>query len=129
MGLKTIEWVAFFYNEGATIKEQTAWRQPCPIWHDARRQLQISAEKVNLASSEVSEGPEVNESEEDADTADPHPENIDVEVAEYDSSTDEEEEVDGGGSHIPELDRRSTFLMGTTTRFGRQIRINNRFLR
>ena len=73
MELKTIEWVAFFYNEGATIKEQTAWRQPCPIWHDARRQLQISAEKVNLASSEVSEGPEVKESEEDADSADPIP--------------------------------------------------------
>ena len=38
-----------------------------------QRQLQISAEKVNLASSEVSEGPEVNKNEEDADTADPHP--------------------------------------------------------
>ena len=36
----------------------------------------------------------------------------------YDSSTDEEEEVEGGGSHIPGLvDRRSTFLLGTTTRF------------
>ena len=42
----------------------------------------------------------------DVDTADSHPENVDVEVAEYDSSTDEEEEVEGGGSHIPELDRR-----------------------
>ena len=30
------------------------------------------------------------------DTADSHPENVDVEVAEYDSSTDEEEEVKGG---------------------------------
>ena len=62
------------------------------------------------------------------DTADSHPENVDVEVAEYDSSTDEEEEVEGGGSHIPGLDRRWTFLLGTTTRYGRQIRINNRFL-
>ena len=26
----------------------------------------------------------------------------------YDSSTDEDEEVEGGGPHIPELDRRST---------------------
>ena len=83
------------------------------------------AEKVNLASSEVSE---VNESEEDVDTANSHHENVDEEVAEYDSSTDEEEEVEGGGSYIPELDRRSTFLLGTTTRFGRQIRINNIFL-
>ena len=89
-------------------------------------QLHITAEKVNLASSEVSE---VNESEEDVDTVDSHPENVDVKAAEYDSSTDEEEEVEGGGSHIPELDRRSTFLLGTTTRFGRQIRINNRFLK
>ena len=84
-----------------------------------QRQLEISAEKVNLTSSEVSE---VNESEEHADTADSHPEKVDdvvVEVAEYDSSTDEEEEeVNGGDSHIPELDRHLTFLLGTTTRFG-----------
>ena len=61
-----------------------------------------------MASSEVSE---VNESEEDVDTADSHPENVDEEVAKYDSSTDEEEEgEEGGGSHIPELDRRSTFI-------------------
>ena len=91
---------------------------PEMIYH---RQLQISAEKVNLASSEVLE---VNESEEDVDTADSYPDNVDVEVAEYDSSTDEEEEVEGGGSHIPELDRQSTFLLGTTTRFALQIRIN-----
>lgn len=71
-----------------------------------QRQLQISAEKVNLASSEVSE---VNENEEEVDPADPHPENVDVEVPEYDSSNDEEEEVEGGGSHILELDRQSIF--------------------
>ena len=91
-----------------------------------QRQLQISAEKVNLASSGV------NDSEEDVDTAaDSQPEKVDVEVEEYDSRTDEdheEEEVEGGGSRIPELDRRSTFLLGTTTCFGRQIRIDNRFL-
>ena len=79
-------------------------------------QPQISAGKVNLASSEVSE---VNQSEEDIDTADSNPENVDVEVAEYDSSTEEEEEVNGGDLHIPELDKRSTFLLGITTRFGR----------
>ena len=90
-----------------------------------QRQLQISAEKVNLASSEASE---VNESEWDVDTADSNPENVDVEVAQYDSSIDEEEEVEGGGSHIPELDRPSTFQLGSTMRFGRQIMINNRFL-
>ena len=80
-----------------------------------------------MASSVVSE---VNEGEEGVDTADSHPGNVDMEAAEYDSSTDEDEEVEGGGSDIPKLDRRSTFLLGTiaTTRFGRQIRINNRFL-
>ena len=51
-----------------------------------------------------------------------------MEVAEYDSSTDEEKEVEGEGSHIPELDRPSTFQLGTTMRFGRQIMVNNRFL-
>ena len=52
----------------------------------------MSAEKVNEASSEVST---VRESEKDVDTADSNPEN--VEVAEYDSCTDVEEEVEGGG--------------------------------
>ena len=56
-----------------------------------QRQLQISAEKVNLASFEVSG---LNESEEDVDTADSHPKNVDVEVPEYHSSTDEEEDVE-----------------------------------
>ena len=69
----------------------------------------------NLASSVVSE---VNEGEEGVDTADSHPGNVAMEAAEYDSSTDEDEEVEGGGSGIPELDRRSTFLLGTTTCFG-----------
>ena len=80
-----------------------------------QRQLQIS-EKVNLASSEVFE---VNESEVEVDPANSHHENVDVEVAEYDSSTDEEVGVKAGGSHIPELERRSTLLLGTTTPLGR----------
>ena len=72
-------------------KEQTARRQPwpdiarcgCQKWfiRDSFRYLQISSEKVNLVSSEVST---VHESEEDIDTADSNPENVDVEVAEYD---------------------------------------------
>ena len=40
-----------------------------------------------------------------------------MEVAEYDSSTDEEGEVESGGSHIPELDRRSTFPTGNYLMF------------
>ena len=151
-----------------------------PTWHYQpemiyQRQLQISAEKVNLASSEVSEGPEVNESEEDADTVDPLPENVDAEVAQYNSSTDvvlfrdsllprpesgpesrrEKRETlsfpawvqahsQGGvrgspGTGLVLTKRREWMvetltlrnltddqLLGTTTRFGRRIRINNR---
>ena len=87
-----------------------------------QRQLQISAEKVSNALSEVSE---VNESEEDVDvdTGDSHPKNVDavdVEDAEFDLSTEDEDKVEGRGLHIPELDRRSTFFLGTTTHFGRQ---------
>ena len=81
-------------------KEQTAMQEITMARHVTmqemiyQRQLQISTEKVNLALSEVSE---VNECEEDVDTADSNPENVDVEVADYDSSAEEEEEVVGGG--------------------------------
>ena len=45
----------------------------------------------------------------------------DDEVTEYDSSSDDEEtETD-----VLELNRGSTFLLGTTTRFRRQVRINS----
>ena len=52
------------------------------------------------------------------------PDNADDEVTEYDSSSDEEEtETD-----VSELDRGSTFLLRTTTSFGRQVRINSRLI-
>ena len=89
-------------------------------------QLQISANKVDLATSEGS----VVENEEEVEAIKRNPEN-DVEVAEYDPSTDEDEDLEEGDSSILELDRRSAFLDflgGATTRFGRQVRINNRFL-
>ena len=92
-----------------------------------QRQLQISASRVNLASSEGSELTEVNENEEEVERGESDPE-IEEEFPEYDSSTDENEEQEDGDSSIPELDRRSTFLLGATTRFGRQVRINSRFL-
>ena len=48
----------------------------------------------------------------------------DDKVIEYDSSSDEEEtETD-----VSELYRGSTFLVGTTTRSGRQVRINSRLI-
>ena len=45
----------------------------------------------------------------------------DDEVVEYDTSSDEEETE----TAVSEPDRGSTFLLGTTTRFGRQVRINS----
>ena len=88
-----------------------------------QRQAQISEDRVNLALSEGSEASEVNENKEEVETG----ENVE-EVPEYDSSTDEDEETEDGDSSIPELDKRSTFQSGATTRFGRQVRISNRFL-
>ena len=46
------------------------------------------------------------------------------EIPEYDSSSDEEQVEEGAA--VLELDRASTFLVGVSTRFGRQVRINNR---
>ena len=50
--------------------------------------------------------------------------NISAWIMDFDSSSGEEEtETD-----VLELDRGSTFLLGTTTRFGRQVRINCRLI-
>ena len=54
-----------------------------------QRQLQTSANKVDLAASEGS----VVENEEEVEAIERNPEN-DVEVAEYDSSTDEDEDLE-----------------------------------
>ncbi|PFX22549.1 hypothetical protein AWC38_SpisGene12947 [Stylophora pistillata] len=92
-----------------------------------QRQLQISEDTVDLALSEGWESSKVNEVEEEVETAESDPENVE-EVPEYNSSTEEDEEPEDGDSSISELDRRSTFILGATTRFERQLRINNRFL-
>ena len=63
-----------------------------------QRQLQISANKVDLAASEGS----VVENEEEVEAIERNPEN-DVEIAEYDSSTDEDEGLEEGDSSILEL--------------------------
>ena len=67
-----------------------------------QRQLQISTNKVDLAASEGSEV----ENEEEVEAIERNPEN-DVEVAEYDSSTGEDKDLEEGDSSILELDRRS----------------------
>lgn len=105
---------------GAAVRQRTNRQETTMARHGTmpemiyQRQLQISEDRVDLALSEGLESSEVNENEE--------------EVPEYDSSTDEDEEPEDGDSSIPELDRRSTFLLGARTRFGRQVRINNGFL-
>lgn len=116
---------------GAAVRQRTNRQETTMARHGTmpemiyQRQLQISEDRVDLALSEGSESSEVNE--EEVETGESDPENVE-EVPEYDSSTDEDEEPDDGDSSIPELDRRSTFLLGATTRFGRQVRINSRFL-
>ena len=48
------------------------------------------------------------------------------EIPEYDSSSDEEQVEESAA--VLELDRASTFVVGVSTRFGRQVRINNRLI-
>ncbi|CAH3139395.1 unnamed protein product [Pocillopora meandrina] len=85
----------------------------------SQRKLHISEDRVDLALFEGSDSSVINENEEEVETA---------ESPEYDSSTDKDKEPEDGDSRIPELDRRSTLLLGTIIRFGRQLRIYNRFL-
>ena len=90
-----------------------------------QRQLQISANRDNLSSTDSSEVKELDKERKD-ETPESDPENDDEDL-EYDSSTDEDEELAGGNSRS-EFDRRSVFLVGARTRFGRKIRINHRHL-
>ena len=92
-----------------------------------QRKLHISEDRVDLALFEGSDSSVVNENEEEVETAEGDPEDRE-EVPEYDLSTNKDEKPEDGDSSILELDRRSTFLLGATTRFGRQFRIYNRFL-
>ena len=48
------------------------------------------------------------------------------EIPESDSSSDEEQVEES--AVVLELDKESTFLVAVSTRFGRQVRINNRFV-
>ena len=92
-----------------------------------QRKLHMSEDRVDLVLFEGSDSSVVNENEEEVETAEGDPEDRE-EVPEYDLSTNKEEKPEDGDSSILELDRRSTFLLGATTRFERQVRIYNRFL-
>ena len=48
----------------------------------------------------------------------------DDKVTEYDSSSDDDETE----TYVSELNKGSTFLLGRTTRFGSQVRINSRLI-
>ena len=80
-----------------------------------------------MALFEGSDSSVVNENEEEVETAESDPENGEK-VPQYNSSTNKDEEPEDGDSSIPELDRRSSFLLWASTRSGRQLRIYNRFL-
>ena len=78
-----------------------------------QRQLQTSANKVDLAASEGS----VVENEEEVEAIERNPEN-DVEVAEYDSSIDEDEDLEEG-DHVSSSRSHNTFW--TTSQDQQQI--------
>ena len=91
-----------------------------------QRQLQISANRINLSSAESSELKQL-EKEREVEIRESDAENDDEDL-EYDSSKEEDEKLVGVDSSISELDRRSTFLVGAKTRFGWQVRVNHRYL-
>ena len=86
---------------GAAVRQRTNRLETTMAQHGTmpemiyQRQLQISANKVDLAASEGS----VVENEEEFEAIERNPEN-DVEVAEYDSSTDEDEDLEDEDSSI-----------------------------
>ena len=118
---------------GAAVRQTTNRQERTIAKHGttpemfSQGKLHISENRVDLALFEGSDSSVVNENEEEVETAESDPENGE-EVPEYDSCTDKDEEPEDGDSSFAELDRRSTFLLGATTRFGRQGRIYNRFL-
>ena len=76
----------------------------------SQRKLHISEDRVDLALFEGSDSSVVNENEEEVETAESDPENGEK-VPEYNSSTNKDEEPEDGDFSIPELDRRSSFLL------------------
>lgn len=90
-----------------------------------QRKLQIS-DRIDFASSEAAV---------DSDAESVHSEGSEgteggEELVEFDTSSDEDEEEgqESGETYVPQIDRMATFLVGRTTRFGRNVRINSRIL-
>ena len=118
---------------GAAVRQRTNRQETTMARHGTmpeliyQRQLEISADKVDVStgigrrsSMPSTDTPTCNDEIENAAISDTD------EIPEYDSSSDEEQVEEGAA--VLELDRASTFLVGVSTRFGRQVRINNRLI-
>ena len=94
---------------GAAVRPRKNRQQTTMARHETmpemmyQRQLQISTNRDNLSSTESFEAKEL-EKEREVETRKSDPENDDQDL-EYDSSTDEDEELTGGDSSISEFSR------------------------
>lgn len=118
---------------GAAVRQRTNRQETTMARHGTmpeliyQRQLEISTDKVDVSTgigrrssmptTDVETCNDEIENTADSDTD---------EIPEYDSSSDEEQIEENAA--VLELVRSSTFLVGVSTRFGRQVRINNRFI-
>jgi len=118
---------------GAAVRQRTNHQETTMARHGTmpeliyQRQLEISAVKVDVStgigrrlSMPSTDTEACNDEIQNAANSDTE------EIPEYDTSSDEEQVEESAA--VLELDRASTFLVGVSTRFGRQVRINNRFI-
>ena len=92
-----------------------------------QRQLEISADKVDVS---IGIGRRSSMPSKDTETCNDEIENAAIsdtdEIPEYDRSSDEEQVEESAA--VLELDWASNFLVGVSTRFGREVRTNNRLI-
>ncbi|KAM7431779.1 hypothetical protein ABFA07_017706 [Porites harrisoni] len=92
-----------------------------------QRQLEISTDKVDVS---IGIGRRSSMPSKDTETCNDEIENAAIsdtdEIPEYDRSSDEEQVEESAA--LLELDWASTFLVGVSTRFGREVRTNNRLI-
>ena len=118
---------------GAAVRQRTNRQETTMARHGTmpeliyQRQLEISGDKVDVSTGI---GRRSSMPSTDTQTCNDEIENAAIsdtdEIPEYDSSSDEEQVEEG--TAVLELDRASTFLVRVSTRFGRQVRINNRLI-
>ena len=92
-----------------------------------QRQLEISADKVDVS---IGIGRRSSMPSKDTETCNDEIENEAIsdtdQIPEHDRSSDEEQVEESAA--LLELDWASTFLVGVSTRFGREVRTNNRLI-